>query len=310
MTLTVRNQKFFLFFFFRYVMSLIYPDLRLYWLSVADALDNVRSFERHGLSFIDKLFDFTLAIPAMTTEQVEQMLISLARDEIGSFDSSSIAAVASLIQKNPRKIKRFVRYFRRVKSTLGRLDDDEVDFRALYLSLLLEIESAQLLARFLDEIESANMDLLRSQRNDSDRGKRRSELESLIGIYGLNSRLDYLVLIMDEFINSSLFTRSAALNTARIWSRRPSVTLKECRKIIMGWKQRRELADVDKWVLGQAREIDTEEKKVAIELIPKLAALRNSQLANAAHMTDGRGRLRERHYHGASVWVCGIRKIS
>jgi predicted KAP-like P-loop ATPase len=141
--------------------------------AVASVLEKTRLPDDHGSLFLDKLLDFRLALPKMTREQTQQLLLSLTKTHLRSFDEDSLIATVSSMPRNPRRIKRFVRHLAVLQPTLQRFEIDEIDHYTLYLSQLLQLESQTLVQSLLTELEESNIELLVSKKEErEDRRKK------------------------------------------------------------------------------------------------------------------------------------------
>jgi KAP family P-loop domain len=248
--------------------------------TVAKMLEDTRLIEGHGSSFLDKLLDFRLALPIMTLTQTQHFLLLLMERHLDFFDKASLNPVISLIAKNPRRIKRFVRHLAALQPALQRFDVGEIDYYILYLSQLVELESQALVHRLLMEMEESNMQLFSFK--DEERQERRNQIVSLLASTHTQASEEYIVPIVEELLDNA-FRFEASVATVRLVVLVPWVTLREANAVLEKWHQHHEgLSEVDEWVVQHSENFCLHREDVARELFEQLSKWRKRKLDEAA----------------------------
>lgn len=90
--------------------------------------------------FLEKIVELPTYLPQIDEEDIRQLLRRHVRELAGSVDASALEGLATLLPRNPRRIKLFLRHLASLEPQLSRFDPSEVPLGTLYLCQLLKLE--------------------------------------------------------------------------------------------------------------------------------------------------------------------------
>lgn len=111
--------------------------------------------------FLEKIIELPKYIPAPSPQERNEYAKALISSFESKISKEAIEDIAPFLNTNPRKLKLYLRYIASLYGVLSRFDDEEVDWKTLYLCLLLRFEfpkeSRLLIAdeKTLDDIQTS-----------------------------------------------------------------------------------------------------------------------------------------------------------
>lgn len=119
--------------------------------------------------FLEKIVEFPTHLPPIPRAALEAYAVRRIGELPGLRRPESLRDMAALLPDNPRRLKLFLRTLAAFQRTFARFDDDEIDWRRVYLGQLLHVEfpdeTRRLLAdpKALGTLDDAlSMELLRT----------------------------------------------------------------------------------------------------------------------------------------------------
>jgi hypothetical protein len=90
--------------------------------------------------FLEKIIELPKYIPAPSPQKRNEYAKALINSFESKISKEAIEDIAPFLNTNPRKLKLYLRYIASLYGVFSRFDDEEVDWRTLYLCLLLRFE--------------------------------------------------------------------------------------------------------------------------------------------------------------------------
>lgn len=107
---------------------------------VQEGLKEVHPGWSDPLKFLEKIIEYPVFLPKPTEEEMRQF-IRLNVEELTNFvDARVLDGIGSLLPRNPRQAKLFLRYLASLQGQLRRFQSDEVSLDALYLCQMMRME--------------------------------------------------------------------------------------------------------------------------------------------------------------------------
>jgi hypothetical protein len=104
--------------------------------------------------FLEKIIELPKYVPAPTPQERNEYAKALIHSFETKISKKAIEDIAPFLNTNPRKLKLYLRYIASLYGVLSRFHDEEVDWRTLYLCLLLRFEYPKESGLLIDDEET------------------------------------------------------------------------------------------------------------------------------------------------------------
>lgn len=106
--------------------------------------------------FLEKIIELPKYIPVPSPQERNEYAKALIRSFETKISKKAIEDIAPFLNTNPRKLKLYLRYIASLYGIFSRFHDEEVDWRTLYLCLLLRFEFPKESGRLIEDEETLN----------------------------------------------------------------------------------------------------------------------------------------------------------
>ena len=130
--------------------------------------------------FLEKIIELPKYIPAPSPQERNEYAKALINSFESKISKEAIEDIAPFLNTNPRKLKLYLRYIASLYGVFSRFDDEEVDWRTLYLCLLLRFEfpkESRLLIEDEKTLGNIETSYIREHMNSRPKGDQPSEAE-------------------------------------------------------------------------------------------------------------------------------------
>jgi len=104
--------------------------------------------------FLEKIIELPKYIPAPSSQERNKYAQALINSFESKISKEAIEDIAPFLNENPRKLKLYLRSIASLYGVFSRFDDEEVDWRTLYLCLLLRFEFPKESRLLIDDEET------------------------------------------------------------------------------------------------------------------------------------------------------------
>jgi len=135
--------------------------------------------------FLEKVIELPKYIPAPSPQERNEYAKALINSFESKISKEAIEDIAPSLNTNPRRLKLYLRYIASLYGVFSRFDDEEVDWRTLYLCLLLRFEfpkESRLLIedeKTLDDIQTSYIRELMKTRPNGDQKDEAQEVPEI-----------------------------------------------------------------------------------------------------------------------------------
>jgi hypothetical protein len=91
--------------------------------------------------FLEKIIELPRRLPVPTDEDIRTFISEQIERSDRTLRKETLAAISSVLSRNPRKLKLLLRYLASLSALTARLDLGEIDWEALYLCQMLRLDS-------------------------------------------------------------------------------------------------------------------------------------------------------------------------
>jgi len=106
--------------------------------------------------FLEKIIELPKYVPAPSSQERNEYAKALINSFKAKISKKAVEDIAPFLNTNPRKLKLYLRYIASLYGVFSRFHDDEVDWRTLYLCLLLRFEFPKEIRLLIDDEETLN----------------------------------------------------------------------------------------------------------------------------------------------------------
>jgi hypothetical protein len=242
------------------------------------------------LDFLEKILDFRLPLPPMTSLQQQRLLKSAVPQFCPFVDVNAFNQVEDLLPTNPRKLKTLVRNLAVLKSEVSRHDSDELNWVDILIAQLIKVESPEFFDRFMaGEILGEQTGIVyqlnqefRERRFGEDRdADPNAKIKEYLKEWKMNDleQQDRIV----KLIEALRVRGSASFRYQAEFALRPHrITWKEFRNVFANWKAKSHPETLGSWLQQHAASRSATVQDVAFELFDTAAKFRDQQLDRAS----------------------------
>lgn len=101
--------------------------------------------------FLEKIIELPRRLPAPTDAEVRSFIQEQIERSDRAIRKETLAALSSVLSRNPRKLKLLLRYLASLAGLTARLDPSEIDWEAFYLCQMLRLEFSDEALRLADD---------------------------------------------------------------------------------------------------------------------------------------------------------------
>ena len=130
--------------------------------------------------FLEKIIELPKYVPAPSSQERNEYAKALINSFKAKISKKAIEDIAPFLNTNPRKLKLYLRYIASLYGVFSRFHDEEVDWRTLYLCLLLRFEfpkESSLLIEDEETLDNIETSYIREHMNSRPKGDQTNEVE-------------------------------------------------------------------------------------------------------------------------------------
>jgi len=241
-----------------------------------------------GEKFLEKIIDFPMSLPPPTNAQVLALGTSQLALLAPFVPRSALEDIASLLPRNPRRLKLFIRLVGSLGIEVRRHEPEELDWASILVFFLIRIESERFASWLVDQINDDGSDgTLMWLHGFSDKAEdKEAFIAKLNGDFAdlspeMRERL--IALIEGWRSRRSMLVGELIAYQLSFFAQPHAITWKEFKTFLSEWLAHKDASLAWKFILERAKESDLDRAEVVKEFVDTLVAHYGNLLDRAAN---------------------------